>query len=328
MLEYIKMVRRCNPKSRHAKNREYICNPKSGRWVRKDGPTGMKIYKPKRVSKRTDRTKYQKPVRNYRCINTKKRKDEKILNDCMRSVDDISLGKVLGQGSFGKVYSGTGIYRNNKVNVAIKVIKNVDLDDIFEEVELSYYMSEVGLGPKVYDAFFIKRGGTYTQYLIMEPFDGDVFNALQSTVITKKSKEKIILEMTKILRKQLFTYNMLCYDLKPENYVYKKDGTVRMIDFGADFCNIDNEITYKEKEIIFIILLVQIASLVNEMNTEVDVEKTLDTITVFRNRMNYFDEIFEELRFNDTLTRTFKHYTLPKGRKYNKSFIKMKIDYL
>src|SRR5688572_15455236 len=43
----------------------------------------------------------------------------------MIETPEITLGKILGQGSFGKVYKGTW----NKLDVAIKIIKTNDTDE-------------------------------------------------------------------------------------------------------------------------------------------------------------------------------------------------------
>lgn len=37
------MNKNCPQKGKNAKNPNYICNPKTGKWVKKDGPTGKKI---------------------------------------------------------------------------------------------------------------------------------------------------------------------------------------------------------------------------------------------------------------------------------------------
>ena len=39
------MSRQCNPRNRNANNPEYICNPQSGRWVKRSGTIGRRIYR-------------------------------------------------------------------------------------------------------------------------------------------------------------------------------------------------------------------------------------------------------------------------------------------
>ncbi len=45
------MEKRCSEKSKYAKDPGYICNPDTGRWVKKDGPTGKRILAQKAVVK-------------------------------------------------------------------------------------------------------------------------------------------------------------------------------------------------------------------------------------------------------------------------------------
>jgi hypothetical protein len=159
----------------------------------------------------------------------------------------------------------------------------------------------------------------------MEPFDGDVFSALMSPSISKKSKKKMIIKMAKILHDQMFKYDLVCYDIKPENYVYKNKNNVKMIDFGIDWCYVDKAMDDKNKEIIYLILLVQLGSLMNEMGLGINSNKVLKSIPIFKNRMKYMDQVIEKLWTNGHLRSVFKHYTLGKGQKYNPEFIKNKV---
>lgn len=47
------MPRQCSEKSKYHKNPEYICNPQSGRYVKRTGPTGQKLLGNNRVRRRS-----------------------------------------------------------------------------------------------------------------------------------------------------------------------------------------------------------------------------------------------------------------------------------
>jgi hypothetical protein len=106
------------------------------------------------------------------------------------------------------------------INYAIKVVQTHKLDHLDEEVEFSYIMGSKKIGPIIYDAFYIKHRGSYTQYIIMEklfPF----------TTIT----ESIVKGMIDIYKESLnYVY---CTDIKPDNFVLDSNNKVRMIDFGV-----------------------------------------------------------------------------------------------
>ena len=47
------MAKTCNKKSKYAKNKGYVCNPKTGRWVKKDGVAGKKVMGAKSKARKT-----------------------------------------------------------------------------------------------------------------------------------------------------------------------------------------------------------------------------------------------------------------------------------
>ena len=80
--------------------------------------------------------------------------------------------------------------------------------------------------------------------------------------------EKGMKQMFKLLRSQIYNYNMYCIDIKPGNFIYNRKGNrlmVRMIDFGKDWCDqeipeIYRKITKypdKQKNLLFIVVMLQ-----------------------------------------------------------------------
>lgn len=148
--------------------------------------------------------------------------------------------------------------------------------DIRKELEYTYEMGFNGIGPRVLGAFnynlprgqikkfphlfkalkiisneYDREGQNnkirniiygeskfIAQCVIMEQYTTDCHNALQLDEFTPREKIEIIKQMIYKLYQQS-KINIYCSDLKPANYVVKKDSdviTVGMIDFGADFC--------------------------------------------------------------------------------------------
>lgn len=80
------------------------------------------------------------------------------------------------------------------------------------------------------------------QCVIMEQYTMDCDNALNTDEFAPQEKLEIIRQMIERLREQSMV-GLYCSDLKPGNYVVKRDNgriVVRMIDFGADYCEKGN----------------------------------------------------------------------------------------
>ena len=95
---------------------------------------------------------------NYRCSYVN---ESDVLNSCSRNIKDIRLLGVIGEGTSGiihkaegKVRSKKGSGRAPKVYFAVKIMELRTKGATSKEVDYSYYMSEVGLGPTIYDTFY------------------------------------------------------------------------------------------------------------------------------------------------------------------------------
>lgn len=140
------------------------------------------------------------------------------------------------------------------------------------EIEYSYTMAEQDIGPMIYDAFFVvsPKHTFIITYILMEVFDGSVDDVyklkLPSTVFFD-----IHAQMLDILYKQIFKHHMYCSDIKPGNFVVKKVGgkyKVRAIDFGTDWCRLDDmRPEYESKEIYYVILLIQLCIMIMKQMT-------------------------------------------------------------
>ncbi len=185
-------------------------------------------------------------VRNYKC--TKNflfdADNHKIIRECARKVKHVMIEKILGRGTFGTVYLADLIDEDGQnVKVAIKRIEikrnKFNIDELMYEVEYSYFMAEIGVGPKIYDAFYIELRDTAVQYIFMEAGEGSIGDAIESDM-NPKLKEAIVRDSIRLTWKQI-EHDMFCLDIKPGNFIYQmigKNPRVKMIDFGKDWCSL------------------------------------------------------------------------------------------
>jgi serine/threonine protein kinase len=277
--------------------------------------------------------KIHKPIRNYRCMYlddikytlhdemVNKTLEKKHLNNCSRVFSNIILGKEIGRGSYSSVFTAKATNNNGKLmNVAIKIIPKTNMDEMNYEVEFGFYMDESKIGPKIYDAFFIKKKSEYTQYIIMEAFDINVYSVLHSN-IHQKTKNFVLWQIVKLMHKQLFDCRLECYDIKPGNFVYnRKTKVVKMIDFGSEFCNIDKVTkSKKEYDIILLALMIQFSYLIyqtnydyidDKYNFKINYTKVFEKSSkTYKKRYEYVDELVDLFRSNKKLKKQFIFYT-------------------
>jgi len=153
----------------------------------------------------------------------------------------LKLLKLLGKGSNNAVYlakakDGTEvIVRQPRRNSDTQRIGNASWE--FRNTAIA---TQLGVCPNMYDAWYVRhatrlqRGGLH---IVCEYFPKDVHVLLCDT------PDKVV-PIARELRTQVMnhlrvmaTNNILSYDLKPSNMVFKSDPVdVRFIDFGRDFC--------------------------------------------------------------------------------------------
>jgi serine/threonine protein kinase len=214
-------------------------------------------------------------TRFRRCKRTTTTNDyTQILNECSTNAKGISLieNGILGSGTFGSVF----LANYNGTQIAIKVIKqqlNTDTtNDIIEsllwEVEYSYQMASQNIGPKIYDAFytFDEESNEILCFILMEKFDGSV-EGMYAKGLSAQDCVYIHTEMLKILHAQIFENKLLCSDIKPENFVIKKDNhtrtyKVRMIDFGAGWCKMQKNEINQYLELFYVSVCIQLCMLI------------------------------------------------------------------
>lgn len=240
----------------------------------------------------------------------------------------------VGRGSYGIVYAAHGMYNSKKYYFVIKKVINVSIENINHEYNYSRIMSEMGIGPKVYDGFYVSQKNTeshrllkdrYTQYIVMEKYDESVEELIKKRTTSKRDMMHIISDMINLLYYKIFNTSIVCYDIKPSNFVYRKNkkGTydIKLIDFGTEFCE-EGNITKKRKYWVIIIILVQLATILTHiyyLGSEVNV---FDNMKIFKDRMKYIKECHRELKTNEKLASIYSHY-IRKGDRTNNSLARL-----
>jgi len=127
----------------------------------------------------------------------------------------------------------------------MKIIVNKSLDVLNEEIDISYKMSKLRLGPEIYDTFYIKIMANdyphklhpsskiqsnytiFVQYIIME-----FLNVIKFTSYTARDRQSIVRQMISLLQESIKN-KIYCKDIKIDNFLIDEDVNVKMIDFGT-----------------------------------------------------------------------------------------------
>lgn len=159
-------------------------------------------------------------------------------------IDEIIIGKyilsnnLLGEGSFGKVYSG--LYKNKSIAIKVEdiVIKQPQL---FNEYNIMKMFNDYNVTPKILD--YVERNNK--RYLIMERLNINIDKHFElyfyqfklKTILTFAIKGLNILEI-------IHNKDVIHRDIKPENFLTGNDSSnLYLIDFGlAKINNNENEI--------------------------------------------------------------------------------------
>lgn len=146
----------------------------------------------------------------------------------------ININNKLGEGTFGKVYSG--IFNDNDVAVKIVELK-YETDINYFEKEIKFAKTLTDISPIIYFSDIKQINYKYIGILVMEKMDMDCLQALKDKSITNIQKMNIINDMIKILHHMIDKYNIICSDIKPGNFLYNKsDRSIKIIDFDGYTC--------------------------------------------------------------------------------------------
>jgi hypothetical protein len=238
--------------------------------------------------------------------------------NCFKKIKNINVGQIIGEGTYGTIYKAIGTYRNKEITFVIKSMKacGLDLSHYVKEVSYHYQMDINKIGPKIYDSFFSGNENKEVHYIALEYFDMDVQKLLDST---KKDTEKIsaIKQMTCLIKKQIST-GLDCSDIKPANFLYNtKTKTVKMTDFGGDFCSMlpESQLTANKEFIVFRNNFI-LYSVMKQTRVSPFVLKKI--VNLLKKSDIFLEQFYLFLKEDPKNAKTFVHYT----KIYlNKSFI-------
>ena len=161
----------------------------------------------------------------------------------MKLIGNYKIGSLIGQGSFGNVYSCKNKLTNN--NYAMKIDKSAyDVKSIRYEASILKYLKKV---PNV--AKLIHYGSMDNkQYMVLELYG----LTLEEYIISNKSinmidKINYALQMLNII-KNVHSKGIIHRDIKPENFVFTIDmRELVLIDFGLSKLYLDGSKNHKRQ---------------------------------------------------------------------------------
>jgi len=250
--------------------------------------------------------------------------------------------KVIGNGSSNTLIKAKVIIRNKlkQRDVAIRISSKpipINPDNTKKnnsEILFTMGAFESGFGAKIYEIFQIQYDRKFVQVYVMKLYASDVKTLLRDPTNDDDMLMNVINNVNNIIIFMINNFDMLCLDIKFENFVakYSHDYVeyIKMIDFGADFCrnlrdvdDVNNTPQYKEIYIILLTLLLYISAVSiyteNEhtklKSAESNEEFLININAIFKNPIEqineikkYIDKCIKGSKFESIILRTLNHY--------------------
>jgi calcium-dependent protein kinase len=139
--------------------------------------------------------------------------------------------KVLGAGSFGKVFLGHNS-KDTDFKVAIKVVSKKKFASELEFIRTEFRILSTLDHPNIVKYYETYEDTKYL-YLVMEYCDGGELleKVSDSTGFSEKEASKIMADIFRAIN-HCHAMNIAHRDIKPENLMYGQDGKIKLIDFG------------------------------------------------------------------------------------------------
>jgi len=150
------------------------------------------------------------------------------------SLNDFTLARTLGTGSFGRVFMAK--HRDDpKANpVAIKRLKKAV---VIRQRQVDHIVSEKKILAAIRHPFIVEMHGTFKDdrylYIVMEyVVGGEFFTHLRKSRRFENDAARFYAAQVTAIFDYLHAKNIIYRDLKPENILISKDGFLKLTDFG------------------------------------------------------------------------------------------------
>jgi len=150
------------------------------------------------------------------------------------SLNDFTLARTLGTGSFGRVFMAK--HRDDpKANpVAIKRLKKAV---VIRQRQVDHIVSEKKILAAIRHPFIVEMHGTFKDdrylYIVMEyVVGGEFFTHLRKSRRFENDAARFYAAQVTAIFEYLHAKNIIYRDLKPENILISKDGFLKLTDFG------------------------------------------------------------------------------------------------
>lgn len=176
---------------------------------------------------RTEVENHLMAIKMILTIDPRSRSTQELLKKEIFAQKEINMSVAMGENKIGP----------NVINVVNYIIESNELSD-YPIVNHMIMLAKENNKDLEIDLDDNKNHEVFVQFIIMDAYETDCYYALDDDKYT--SEHPIIFEqMVDIIKKQI-DLGIYCYDIKPSNFIVNlKPVDVRMIDFGADYCNND-----------------------------------------------------------------------------------------
>jgi hypothetical protein len=177
---------------------------------------------------------------------------------CSRNVDGLEIGEAISsdvKGTEGDIY----IAKDRSRPLIVKLWKydedkhhEGDINDSYETITYTSLCSHLNIGPKIYDAFYCNFENTLCQVLVMEKCEKDLRFLKPDEIVVD-----VLHKVGKVLWDML-TFELLCVDIKPDNFVLCENGVIKMIDMSGRWCSwfFSAEFFDENAETLYVILMI------------------------------------------------------------------------
>ena len=157
---------------------------------------------------------------------------EKIKLEPCTGIDDFTVDRILGTGSFGRVVFAK--HKATKTNCAIKILSKAL---VIKTKQVLHIKAEKDILKAVNFPFVVNLLGTFQDkdcvYLVMEYIvGGEFFTHLRMSGRLKESAAKICAAEVLLVFEYLHSRDIIYRDLKPENLLLDSQARLKISDFG------------------------------------------------------------------------------------------------